>query len=211
MIHLIYEIRNKLNSKIYVGAHSTEDENDSYMGSGVAIRYALKKYGKENFEKRILYRFDTANEMYEKEKEIVTLEFVNRSDVYNMGVGGKGNPLRGVGHSQKTITKISNSLKTVHKDPEYRNKFIESRRGRKKSDSERNKISNTLKTKYKNGEIILNRSSLSDERKSKVRKKVSIDGVVYPTQTIASRETGYSIAQIKYALKHNKNSDWFLL
>ena len=43
--YLIYEIKNKLNGMIYVGKHVTDDINDSYMGSGLRIRYAIKKYG----------------------------------------------------------------------------------------------------------------------------------------------------------------------
>lgn len=43
MKHVIYKITNTLNNKIYIGAHSTEDINDSYMGSGIAIKKAQKK------------------------------------------------------------------------------------------------------------------------------------------------------------------------
>lgn len=212
MIHLIYEIRNKKNSKIYVGAHSTNDENDSYMGSGIAIRNAIKKYGIENFEKKILYRFDDVDSMYEKEKEIVTIDFINRSDVYNMGVGGKGNPLRGIGHSDETKRRLSVLISKKYEDPEYRNRVKASKKGQIRTIEASKRYAETLRKNIESGKTIIpRRKPLTDDRKAKVGKKVSIDGVVYATQTIASRETGYSIAQIRYALKHNTKPDWFLL
>ena len=48
----IYEITNKVNGKTYIGQHL--DRGDKYFGSGNMIKAAIKKYGLENFEKRIL-------------------------------------------------------------------------------------------------------------------------------------------------------------
>lgn len=60
------------------------------MGSGAIIQRAIKKYGLENFEKVILETFENAEDMYAKEKEIVTDEFLLREDVYNLRRGGLG-------------------------------------------------------------------------------------------------------------------------
>ena len=48
MFYTIYKVTNKLNSKYYIGKHQTLDLDDGYMGSGKLIRYAVKKYGKDN-------------------------------------------------------------------------------------------------------------------------------------------------------------------
>ena len=88
--HLIYMIVNKINNKIYIGKHTTKNPYDDYMGSGKTLKAAIKKYGLENFEKTILYCFDSENEAYLKESEIVDETFVKRSDTYNMKCGGKG-------------------------------------------------------------------------------------------------------------------------
>ena len=75
MFHIIYKITNLVNNKIYIGAHSTECIDDSYMGSGHALNRAKRKYGIENFKKDILFVYATAEEMYMKESEIVTESF----------------------------------------------------------------------------------------------------------------------------------------
>jgi len=47
MKHYVYKITNNINDKIYIGKHSSKDINrDSYLGSGIAISKAIKKYGR---------------------------------------------------------------------------------------------------------------------------------------------------------------------
>ena len=88
--HTVYQTTNLINNKIYVGAHSTDDLTDDYCGSGTNINRAIEKYGKSSFKKDVLYIFETPEEMFSKEKEIVTPEFLKRSDVYNIVEGGYG-------------------------------------------------------------------------------------------------------------------------
>lgn len=84
----LYEIRNLLDNKIYIGAHSTNNMDDGYMGSGSRIINAIKKYGKENFVKTILETFRDEDSMFNREKEIVNKSFILRADTYNIAVGG---------------------------------------------------------------------------------------------------------------------------
>lgn len=86
MHYTVYKITNKLNGKFYIGKHQTQDLNDGYMGSGKLLKYAIKKYGIENFSKEILHIFETEEEMNAKEKELVILS----EDSYNLCEGGKG-------------------------------------------------------------------------------------------------------------------------
>lgn len=89
-IHYFYKITNNINGKFYYGVHNTNDENDGYMGSGIAIKNAYEKYGIENFTKEIIKYFETSDEAFEFEKKFVTEELVNDSMCYNMKTGGDG-------------------------------------------------------------------------------------------------------------------------
>ncbi len=86
----MYQIKNTLNNKIYIGVHKTSDMNDGYMGSGKVICAAIKKYGIKNFKKTILETFESSEEMFKREKEIVTEDFLSRRNVYNLRRGGHG-------------------------------------------------------------------------------------------------------------------------
>ena len=87
-MYTVYKIINVLNEKYYIGVHKTTNPNDSYMGSGVAIKNAIKKYGKKNFKKEVILITEDKNEAYELEKKLTT-DF-NTDKTYNMKMGGVG-------------------------------------------------------------------------------------------------------------------------
>lgn len=89
MYHFIYKTTNCLNRKYYYGAHSTKNIADEYLGSGVALKKAIQKYGKENFYREIIEFCNGEDEMYLKEEKIVA-EHYKKNECYNMNVGGKG-------------------------------------------------------------------------------------------------------------------------
>lgn len=71
-MHYIYRVTNLQNGKIYVGRGTVRTkgiapEKDSYLGSGVAIRAAIKKYGRDAFVKDILEYCDTIDLAQERE------------------------------------------------------------------------------------------------------------------------------------------------
>lgn len=90
MYYTVYLITNKKNGRCYIGKHQTKDLDDGYMGSGKLIIAAIEKYGLEQFEKKILYVFETEEEMNAKEKELVTEEFCKSDVSYNLCPGGHG-------------------------------------------------------------------------------------------------------------------------
>ena len=90
MYYIIYEVKNKINGKSYIGKHKTDNIYDDYLGSGKYLKRALKKYGPECFEKMVLFVFDNKIDMDKKEAELVNDEFLKSGNTYNLKLGGEG-------------------------------------------------------------------------------------------------------------------------
>lgn len=105
MKYIVYKTTCLINEKIYIGVHQTEnpDEFDGYLGNSLwvnrkdkvnnpqfAFHFAVQKYGANNFKRETLFVFDTPTEAYQKEAEIVTLDFIKQDNNYNVAIGGKG-------------------------------------------------------------------------------------------------------------------------
>lgn len=89
MYHYFYKITNLINNNFYYGIHSTSNLEDGYMGSGLALKRAIKKYGIENFKKEILKFFDTREECANYEKDVVNENLVSDINCYNISLGGE--------------------------------------------------------------------------------------------------------------------------
>ena len=123
MHYTIYKVTNQINGKFYIGSHKTKDLNDKYMGSGKYLKHAQEKYGMENFKKEILFVFDTPEEMYAKEAEIVNADFLAEENTYNLKIGGFGgfdylndpsrykNPTHSPEHTKRAGLKFAARLK----------------------------------------------------------------------------------------------------
>lgn len=88
--HVVYKTTNLVNGKIYVGLHSTDKLDDGYLGSGWALKSALAKYGKTNFEREVLLVLESREEARDIEALLVDPTFILRPDTYNLQVGGMG-------------------------------------------------------------------------------------------------------------------------
>ena len=125
----IYKITNQINGKIYIGKHSTDNLDDGYMGSGILIRKAEKKYGKENFTKEYLAFCDTEEKLNWFEKFYIK-KFNAREVGYNLSEGGDGFSDGHIGYwkdkclSAEHKRKLSEAHKK-HKTEEHKRKLSE--------------------------------------------------------------------------------------
>jgi len=88
---LIYLITNKINGKKYIGKQLNENKKN-YLGSGVVIKKAIKKYGKDNFIKEILCcGISDENLLSRTEIEyLIKYNVKDSEDFYNLIIGGQG-------------------------------------------------------------------------------------------------------------------------
>lgn len=85
----IYRTTNLVNGKTYIGQHCYKDIDDDYLGSGLEILKAIKKYGKENFRKDILLLdIETREEADRFERCAIFFERLNHKAEYNISNGG---------------------------------------------------------------------------------------------------------------------------
>lgn len=168
MFYTIYKITNKINGKIYIGKHQTENINDDYLGSGHHIKAAVKKYGRSNFTKEILHVFDNEEQMDKMEILIVNEDFIKRKDVYNISVGGEGGPkFRGKHHTDETKRKlsiISQKPKTYSKESKQR--LIDAIKNREITNDTRRKLSEKATNRYNSIDSEIKRKDMSEKVKS---------------------------------------------
>lgn len=121
--HILYRTVNLINNKFYIGVHSSNEEKDNYLGSGGALKKAIKKYGKVNFYRENLFICDTREELKELEELVIDSFLINNSNCYNLTKGGElppimfgeDNPMFGKPKSSETKDKISKSLVYYYK------------------------------------------------------------------------------------------------
>jgi group I intron endonuclease len=170
MKNFLYKITNLINQKVYVGVHSTDNINDGYMGSGKQIQAAIKKYGILNFKKEILEYFDTEDQMYLKEAQVVDINFVNDRTTYNMTLGGNKPPrnnLTGIKRSAETKQKIREANLGKKASEETKAKMVKSgghRKGTSQLEETKTKIRNARVTQVFSQST---RKKMSDAKKGK--------------------------------------------
>lgn len=109
--HILYVVENQVNGKYYVGIHTTDRLNDSYIGCGIRsnrnfaykstqialerspLFAAIVKYGKMNFVRHDIAFFLNRKDLLRAEKRIVTKSFIQQKDTYNAIVGGGAPPV----------------------------------------------------------------------------------------------------------------------
>ena len=126
MFYTVYKTTCITNGKVYVGVHKTANLDDDYLGSGKLISRAIEKYGRDSFLKEILFVFDNEEDMFAKERELVTESFVEDEKTYNCKPGGEANwyyvNKNGLNHKVNQHLVLRDRIKN---DPEFAKQFSE--------------------------------------------------------------------------------------
>ena len=145
-MYYIYRITNKVNGKTYIGQHKYKKLNDSYMGSGILLAKAKKKYGKENFEKEIIYSRiqykETADDM---ERFVIAKERAKGKAEYNLADGGGGISGYHFHLSDETKKKMSEYWKGKQFSEETKKRISDAKRGKPRSEDTKKKLSESHK------------------------------------------------------------------
>ncbi len=129
-MYFIYVTTNKVNNKKYIGLCSMKKDNwESYLGSGKLLHKAIKKYGKENFERQIIQYCDTIEEAIKTERDyILDNECHLKEEWYNIAVGFTTQGSKGKKQTEKHRSVMQKLLTGVPKAESSKQKQSESRR-----------------------------------------------------------------------------------
>ena len=141
MYGYIYLTINKVNHKTYVGQKTLKNktwDKDNYLGSGKILKCAIKKYGRENFEK-FLIQFCYSKEELNKQEIFWIAEYRKRGLAqYNIANGGEGGVFKGrppwnkgkTGvYSDEVLKRLSEACKGRKCSEETKRKMSESHKG----------------------------------------------------------------------------------
>jgi len=101
--YYLYEVKNLVNGKTYIGQHITDNLEDGYLGSGKALKSAIKKYGRDKFKKEILAFANSPTSLNFMERCLVPLWWAELPNNYNLVEGG-GNGARMSAEARKKIS-----------------------------------------------------------------------------------------------------------
>jgi len=149
----IYKTTNLVNGKIYIGQHI--GTKPSYIGSGMLLKAAIKKYGRENFKREIIEYCDNVDQANEREIIwIARYDSTNRNIGYNIERGGGG-------VSDKQIENLKGNFRPEH----IKKRISDSLKGIKRAPRTKEHTAKIYESRKKNGTL-----KLSEEHKKKLKK-----------------------------------------
>lgn len=163
--YYIYKTTNILNGKFYIGKrHYRKRDENWYLGSGIYLKRAIEKFGRENFKKEIIEWCSSSEEVNLREKFwIAELNALNPKIAYNLAPGGEGGFLGEEAHKKtslklkgrklpkEVIEKMSKAKKGKKKSKEHIEKIRKTLTGRKRTEKEVENMSKGILKLYEEG------------------------------------------------------------
>ena len=168
LFHFVYETENIVSGSYYIGVRSCEDPlNDNYLGSGTALKDAVRKYGVEKFRRRIFCFLPTREDAFKLEEQLVVKPW-EYSKCYNLVSGGAGGS--GTARDEKYRKKMSRVKKQNFKDPKVKARHAMALR----SKEVREKLSKKAKERWADPErrqMILEQQNEGKKRSNRFKNK----------------------------------------
>jgi group I intron endonuclease len=142
----IYKTTCLINDKVYIG--KTKYNDPSYLGSGISLNLAIKKYGKDSFVKEIIEE-TTSEDVNNREK--FWIAYYNSTDCsigYNISEGGDGGFTR-AGYSNEQMLEYKQKISQGLLNSKRYKEVVENKRNKKRPEHSRK-----LKEMYASGEIV---------------------------------------------------------
>jgi hypothetical protein len=198
MHHFVYETKNLINGKKYIGKHITNDLNDGYLGSGKILKQAIKKYGKGNFERIILSEFDNEEDAFECEKRLVTEEIMKDVNYYNIAIGGSGGYNLGTKKlwENEDFRKMrTEQVKEQWKDKEWKKMLSDKAKKEWKDPKYKKQRSDSIKKKWENPEYRKIKSE-TNRGENSARAKLTEINVIDIKKRLQTKEKHKNIAKL---------------
>lgn len=154
-MYTVYQHKNKINSKVYIGITMQEPEkrwgtNGNNYKSSPHFFAAIQKYGWDNFEHNILFTNFTREEACVKEQELIKMyNSTDRNFGYNSTSGGENFMM-----NEETKEKISQALKGNKNglgkscSEEKKEKISKAQKGREFSEEHKQKLSEAAQKRH---------------------------------------------------------------
>ena len=158
MVGYIYITTNHVNNKRYIGRRtSSVFLAENYLGSGIHLLNAVKKYGKENFTVELIEECETYDELVERETYYIKkYDAVNSTEFYNQSYGGYDEGFINGGQNIACTARARKLNSEAHKGKNMSPEFCEHQRqihigkpsgmaGKKHSKETKAQIGNTVR------------------------------------------------------------------
>lgn len=211
-MHIVYKTTCLKNGKEYIGAHTTDNLDDGYLGSGLAILRAIKNYGRHQFSREVLAFFESPEDMYAYEAFLVNEDYVSDRNNYNLQTGGNC----GVKKSEETKEKIRRTATGRVWSNESRAKASAAKKGKPLTKKQRDArpLTRTESFKKKHSFRLLGSKNhmfgkpVSENVIKACAKSCNIEigGIVHEFRSVcdAAKQLDIDRGMINYSIKHNK-------
>ena len=166
-MYTVYQHKNKINGKIYIGITMQKPEQRWRHGEGYKssphFYAAIQKYGWDNFEHNILFQNLTKEDACQKEQElIIKFNSINREYGYNSTSGGDVFIMNDETKQKISQVMMGNKNNLGHPCSEEKKKKIsEAQKGKKLTEEHKQKLSEAAKKRH---------TPCSEQAKENIRK-----------------------------------------